>query len=254
VGFPVLVFRVKGQFAHWRKWFTTTSPLTYSFPPRTAILGLVGAIAGVQRDEIPEKFPLQATKISVCPLTRIVKDRLPETWYWSPVRIVDGEIQLGEKKEAIKTFQVNLEVIRYPYYRIIFWHEDEKLMAELAARLREKRWFYPPCLGIMGFLADIEFEGEDEAEEAEGGKIELNSILPLDEDSPLLELNPSGNYIREERLPLEVFPGRQFDYLRVAYIESSAQPLSLKVKEGVMKYALLKKSGFRIMFFEQAGR
>ncbi|MEW6070945.1 MAG: CRISPR-associated protein Cas5, partial [Candidatus Thermoplasmatota archaeon] len=42
-----LVFTIKGQFAHWRKWFTTTSPLTYSFPPRTAVIGLIGAILGV---------------------------------------------------------------------------------------------------------------------------------------------------------------------------------------------------------------
>ena len=127
-------------------------------------------------------------------------------------------------------------------------------MAELAARLKEKRWFYPPYLGIMGFLADVELECEDEMEEVEGSEIELNSILPLDEDSPLLELNPSGNYIREERLPLEVFPGRRFNYLKMAYIESTAQSLSLKVREGLIKYALLKKSGLKIMFFEQAKR
>lgn len=249
MGFPVLVFRVKGQFAHWRKWFTTTSPLTYSFPPRTAILGLIGAIIGVQRDEVPERFPLQATKTSVSLLTRIVKDRLPETWYHSPIRIIGRKIDLNK---ATEIFRANLEVVRYPHYRVIFGHEDGKLMAELAARLKEKRWFYPPYLGIMGFLADIEFENEDEAEELEGNKIDLNSILPLDEDSPSLELSPSGNYIKEERPPLEVFPGRKFNYLKMAYIESTAQPLSLKVKEGLLKFTLLKKAGRRIIFFEQA--
>ena len=179
MGFPVLVFEIKGQFAHWRKWFTTTSPLTYSFPPRTAIIGLIGAILGIQRDEVPELFLFEKTLISVCPLNRITRDRLPETWYQSPIRISNGRLRREDIKKAAETFQANLEVIRYPRYRVIFWHENERLMEELAGRLQEKRWFYPPYLGILGFLADVRFELEDEALEEEGREVELNSIFPL---------------------------------------------------------------------------
>jgi CRISPR-associated protein Cas5h len=44
----VLVFDITSDYAHFRKPYTTTSALTYSVPPRTAIVGLVGNIIGVK--------------------------------------------------------------------------------------------------------------------------------------------------------------------------------------------------------------
>jgi CRISPR-associated protein Cas5h len=244
---PVLVFKVKGQFGHWRKWFTTVSPLTYSFPPRTAIVGLIGAILGIQRDDIPQRFPLEATYTAVCPLEPIIKDRLPQNWYQSPVRIIRGRVSLDKTEQ---TFQANLEVIRRPCYCIVFWHKEKSLMRELTQRLKEKRWFYPPYLGILGFLADVEFEAEDEAEEVREREIELHSVLPLSISSSPVELDPSRNYIREERIPLEVFPGRLFKYLDVAYIESTAQPLHITGKEGDIRHFNLKTKNWKVIFLE----
>ena len=45
----VIVFDVWGDYAHFRKNYSTSSPLTYSFPPRTALSGLIGAIAGLDK-------------------------------------------------------------------------------------------------------------------------------------------------------------------------------------------------------------
>jgi CRISPR-associated protein Cas5h len=162
------------------------------------------------------------------------------------MRIVGGKVKLDKANE---TFQVNLEVIRHPCYRIVFWHKDESLMKELAERLKEKRWCYPPYLGILGFLADVEFELEDEAEKASEREVELNSALPLSASIPSMELNPLGNYIREERVPLDALPGRQFKYLDVVYIESTAQPLLLTAES--IKHFCLKGSGLKVMFFEE---
>ncbi|MGQ9462818.1 MAG: CRISPR-associated protein Cas5 [Candidatus Fervidibacter sp.] len=76
----VCIFQVRGQFAHWRKWFTMTSPLTYSFPQRTAVVGMVGAILRVPQEEVADVFKLSDTRIAVCPLKPIQKDRLPQKW------------------------------------------------------------------------------------------------------------------------------------------------------------------------------
>lgn len=158
---PVYLFTVRGQFAHWRKWFTTTSALTYSFPPRTAVIGIVGAILGVPREEVAERFRISDTRIAVCPLKRIEKDNFPQKWRFldsdskRPKRQVRIEIGNLELMTFPDPFQMQLEVIRRPYYRIIFWHRDEELMKTLRERLQQKRWVYPPYLGIMGFLADV---------------------------------------------------------------------------------------------------
>ncbi|MGQ9729347.1 MAG: hypothetical protein ACUVSC_12675, partial [Candidatus Fervidibacter sp.] len=80
-----------------------------------------------------------------------------------------------------KPLQANLEVICRPHYRIVFWHRNEKLVQELVERLKSKRWFYPPYLGIMGFLADVEWESEDVVEERETEQAFIYSVLPLTE-------------------------------------------------------------------------
>ena len=38
---PLVAFTLAGPMAHFRKFYTTTSALTYLFPPRTTLMGLV---------------------------------------------------------------------------------------------------------------------------------------------------------------------------------------------------------------------
>ncbi|RMG82383.1 MAG: CRISPR-associated protein Cas5, partial [Bacteroidetes bacterium] len=53
----LLVFDISGEYGHFRKFNTTTSPLTYSFPPLPALAGLLGAILGIERETSPGVFP-----------------------------------------------------------------------------------------------------------------------------------------------------------------------------------------------------
>lgn len=246
---PVCIFEVRGQFAHWRKWFTTTSALTYSFPPRTAVIGLVGAILGVPREKVAEVFDATETKIAVCPIKPIEKDRLPEKWRQTPPLITKGKFDPVKMDES---FQANLEVLRRPRYRIIFWHSEEELMKELTKRLKEKRWVYPPCMGIMGFLADVEWEGEDMACEVEVDQAEIRTILPLAEAMALrVDLSGSADYLREERIPNEVLTGRTFRHLYLAYVAREAKPLQVRITEGRLPTFVLRQGQWRGVFFEQ---
>ncbi|MCS7158651.1 MAG: type I-B CRISPR-associated protein Cas5b [Blastocatellia bacterium] len=245
----VYLFTVRGTFAHWRKWFTTTSALTYSFPPRTAVIGMVGAILGIPREEVAETFKITDTRIAVCPLQPIVRDRLPEKWRQSPPYFVKGRFDPAKMDES---FQENLEVIRRPRYRIIFWHRDGDLMRKLKERLQQKRWVYPPCLGIMGFLADVEWEGEDVAREIEVEQAEISSVLPLDEAmAKSVDLSEAEMFLREERIPNEVFSGRAFRHLYLAYVSRDARSLKMRCAEGKISIFLLNQRKRRGVFFER---
>lgn len=46
----MLVFDVWGDYAHFRRFYTTTSPLSFPIPPRTALCGLIGAIIGLEKE------------------------------------------------------------------------------------------------------------------------------------------------------------------------------------------------------------
>jgi CRISPR-associated protein Cas5h len=244
----VCLFTIRGEFGHWRKWFTTTSALTYSFPPRTALIGMIGAILGIQRHNVPKVFPLSATRIAVCPLARIEKDMFPIKWRQSPPAISGRVFRLNK---MVESFQENLEVVRRPNFLIAFWHQEERLLKELVERLKNKRWVYPPYLGIMGFLADVEWTGYDVAEEIRVDGADIVSVLPLSEQSSKkVDLSESENIIREERVPLEVFPQRTFSHLFLAYLSREAKPIVVKVQQGMALFKL-RNSGHVIAFFEQ---
>lgn len=245
---PVCLFTVHGAFAHWRKWFTTTSALTYSFPPRTAVIGMMGAVLGVQRDEVAKVFTASDTRIAVCPLRPIVKDRLPEKWRQGPPILNKGRFRPAK---MIEPFQENLEVIRRPHYRVVFWHRDERLRNELRERLEQKRWAYPPCMGIMGFLADIEWEAEDVAELIEVDQADICSVLPLDEaTAKAVDLSESEAILREERVPNEVSPDRTFRHLYLAYVSREAKPLKVGMQQSSFRAFVLHTRKEAITFLE----
>ncbi|MBK8664241.1 MAG: CRISPR-associated protein Cas5 [Ignavibacteriales bacterium] len=68
-----LIFDVTGEFAHFRKFNTTSSPLTYLIPTRTAVAGLLGAIVGFGREEFYEYFLREKAEIAIQAKNKLTK-------------------------------------------------------------------------------------------------------------------------------------------------------------------------------------
>ncbi len=74
----VLVFEVWGEYGHFRKHYTTTSPLTFSIPSRTALTGLIGAIIGLPKEEYLGYFRRKRAQIGVRLMAPVKKVRFSE--------------------------------------------------------------------------------------------------------------------------------------------------------------------------------
>jgi CRISPR-associated protein Cas5h len=61
----ILAFNLCGRFAHFRKFYTNASSLSYLVPPRTVIIGLLGSILMMPRDSYYETLGESSCKISV---------------------------------------------------------------------------------------------------------------------------------------------------------------------------------------------
>ncbi|NIM10562.1 MAG: CRISPR-associated protein Cas5 [Candidatus Aminicenantes bacterium] len=61
----ILAFNLCGRFAHFRKFYTNASSLSYLVPPRTVIIGLLGSILMMPRDSYYEILGESSCKISV---------------------------------------------------------------------------------------------------------------------------------------------------------------------------------------------
>ena len=67
-----LVFKVRGDYARFRKSYTTTSALTYLLIHPVAVRGLIGAVLGINREELYEKT--KDIKVAVQVINEIKKD------------------------------------------------------------------------------------------------------------------------------------------------------------------------------------
>ncbi|BBD73350.1 hypothetical protein HS1genome_1739 [Sulfodiicoccus acidiphilus] len=52
----LLRVRIKGKMAHFRKVYSNSTSLSYYFPPRTTVLGIMAAALGMERDSYYEKL------------------------------------------------------------------------------------------------------------------------------------------------------------------------------------------------------
>ncbi|MDQ7055758.1 MAG: CRISPR-associated protein Cas5 [Persephonella sp.] len=72
----ILSFDIWGEFGHFKKFYTTSSPLTFSVPPPTAVFGMLGAVLGFGKDEYLNYINADTTKIGIQILKPIKKIRM----------------------------------------------------------------------------------------------------------------------------------------------------------------------------------
>jgi CRISPR-associated protein Cas5h len=60
----VIVFDIWGDYGHFKKFHTTASPLTFSFPPPTAVIGIVAAILGIDKENYWDTFSHDNTRLA----------------------------------------------------------------------------------------------------------------------------------------------------------------------------------------------
>lgn len=165
----VLALEVSGDYGHFRKNYTTSSPLTHGVPPRTALTGLLGAIMGYppQGDgNYHRVFAPTRAKIAVVPRNPIRKQRINKNM----LKVKDETaklIRLDHPPSEITRNQVPFEMLREPRFTIYVWHEDDQRMDALEDQFASHKAVYTPYLGISELIAEFEFEGRHEVDAKE---------------------------------------------------------------------------------------
>lgn len=54
----IVKFRLRGDYGHFKIPFTNNNPMTYSFITKTALIGLIGAVIGYERDDLRKLYPI----------------------------------------------------------------------------------------------------------------------------------------------------------------------------------------------------
>ena len=206
-----LVVDVWSDYAHFRKPYTTSSPLTFAFPPRTALAGLVAAFIGLGRDEYLKHFTRDKAGLAIAlahSATGVIKTRIPENF-------IDTKDSGSYKMCKIKNrTQINLEVVYAPRYRIFIQHQEPEIYDALRNNLIQHHSVYTPYLGISEFIAEYAFVGEFPCSPIDQvfDSVPIISVIPIASVEPgsiVFEVSGAGsNEYLKERMPGEMLPGR----------------------------------------------
>lgn len=217
----VLVFDIWGEFGHFRKQYTTTSPLTFSIPPRTSTAGMIGAIIGLGKDEYLRYLSKNDARIAVRIMCPIKKSRIAEN-------LIDTKSANLMSRIKNRT-QIKFEVLKDVKYRIYFSHTSEEIYNKLYSLLKDHKSVYTLCLGLSEHIANYEFIGEMEvvSEFSESEK-EIHSIIL---EKELLKINfEEGKEYFSETIPLEMLPEREVTEYGKVLFERNGKSIVANVK------------------------
>lgn len=225
----LIVFDIWGDFAHFKKFYTTSSPLTFSFPPPPTIAGIIGAIYGAEKsqNDYLRLFMNEKCKLGVQILRPIKKIRmginLSET--------KGKNIYRPASTPNVRT-QIRTEFIRFPQYRLFFAHQSEGIYQKVRANLVEHRTSFTISLGLSELIANFKFVGEFEFDNTKSeGFVEIvTPILANNLVSPdSIEIQKDKMYFKE-RIPVFMTPERLVTNYDDVLFESNGGTIIAKVK------------------------
>ena len=185
----VVVFDVWGDYAYFRRGYTTTSTISYPFPSRTTIAGFISGILGYPRDSYYELFNEENSLVGLKIINPIKKTRLNLNYINTKL-----SMHLFEINSTGKRTQVPAEFLKDVKYRFYISLKDDEIMTKLYEFIKEHKSVYTPYLGITECICNFELVGEGifSVEELSGEKVEIDSVV-LKKDTNII-IEPDKKY------------------------------------------------------------
>jgi CRISPR-associated protein Cas5h len=231
-----IIFDVSAEYGHFRKFNTTTSPLTYSIPTPSAITGLVGAILGIERENDKKTvnehgeslrlvFSPEFTRIGIRVMSKIAK-----------VNIGFNLLDTGSPQSFFNITnrtQIEYELLKNPSYRIYLdWNHPRR--NELIQRIKSKQFHFNPYLGLSQFTTDVIWVGERVAKRIEGNEFRpfhsaINLSLLSKEENPIDFELLNTQQIQVETIPIEMLHSRIITRYGEIMVETSGNLVRSKI-------------------------
>lgn len=168
-----LVFDVWADYGHYKKPYTTTSPLTFSIPSRTALSGMIAALIGLDKFKYQDYFGKDRAEIAVSIIKPVKKVRISEN-------LIDTESLKTINKIRNRT-QIRVEYLKEPGYRVYVGHRDSEVYEKIKTTLENHSAVYSISLGLSENLANYNYKGEYQASIIEGNSqfVDISSAILL---------------------------------------------------------------------------
>lgn len=217
-----LVFDISAFYGHFKKPYTTTSPLTYSIPTRTAISGIIAAILGFGKEDYQKHFTKDEAKIGIGIRNPVKKVRISEN-------LINTKKSINRIQERT---QIKVEYLKDSCYRIYFTHKNQEIYRRLKELLASHSTVYTISMGLSENLANYTFVGEFEGHTVSGNKdlVEFSSVLPADVlEKGSVEYEDEREYFTET-IPVEMDVDRNVKEYREVLFERNSKKIKAKIE------------------------
>lgn len=211
----IISFDVEGDFAAFKDPTVTTSQSVYYAPSKSAVIGFIGAILGIERgNELGEIYSNELKQI-----LKITKIGIRVNSNSRKISFFTNHRSL--KKPGVKPFKT--ELLLEPKYTFFIQTSDEDLEKKIYNAIKTKNYYYSPFLGhayCLARISNLKIESADKIEPKdklistivldETNENETNSefelqLVPVEEKYNLIIERHLYHYIDNEKLERRVF-------------------------------------------------
>lgn len=220
-------FCIQGRFGHFLRAEANASAPSYPVPPRTALLGLLGAVLGLPKDAPQSQLePARIALSGKVPLTHWHKAKLRKDPPEALSRLVKRNQTSDKQTKPEKATLIAQEWLMNPTFQV--WTAlPEPYHTELESRLRDRRWHFQPSLGLSELMADLSWVDTTEAKNLPEGVHHVSTVFPRDSGNLDMEtVFKEQLVIHALRMPRTVTQDRVFSHASYC-LERNARPVPL---------------------------
>jgi CRISPR-associated protein Cas5 subtype I-B len=165
-GFQLII---EGHWGHFKKPETNNNPLSHDFITKTALIGLIGAVLGYEREEMKSKFP------------QLSEDLLYGVRLLHPVKKISwgftSRTAISPTAEGTPKY---FEFLKEPKFLVSIALKDKRsdsIFEEFKKSIKDEIAVYPPVLGWHNCPANLKWESEGEFSELKNGDFETYGFV-----------------------------------------------------------------------------
>lgn len=159
---------IEGNWAQFKRPETNNNPLSHDFITKTAMIGMIGAVIGIERKDMKSLFPILSEDLKYG--VQVKNEVIKQSWGFT-FRNVNNVWEKSPKQ---------MEFIRNPEYEIVIClinQRSESVFDEFVTFCKEGKTCYEPVLGLHNCPAEIKFEEEGVFEYVPEGSFETKGFV-----------------------------------------------------------------------------
>jgi len=202
-----LIFDIWGEWGHFRKYYSTSSPLTFSVLPPSTAYGILGAILGLSKENnmYLTKLKEAHTRIGIGLIQPVKK-----IMFGLNLINTKGNVWVPKQRREGARTQIRTEFLKDVRYRLFVSMDDQVLYNKLLSHIQQHKTYYTVSLGLSELLANFQFVDEIDShlKKSTGEPIEMHTIVPLSLiQHKGIRIQPGKRY-KKERLPIDMDDNR----------------------------------------------